>query len=768
MPDLEPDSNIRFPDWTTGTSYKKHDSRFYQRSFVDTSNSILPFSGVAPAWTSAGNENHAHDILTSNFIKSKGGESAPSQSDLEVESKDTAGASFSTFNGNFGLLTIDTSSTDTFVKKFFIAKNNNTDPQSFGLNYDYYIHSYKIVGSGRKHFSIYKGNQHKGEFIKFDQPVRIKPSKFGSDDLELRFHQGELSDNCENFSVSAQLKVTYKNDSGQTLTLLKNLSGKLTINAQEFETVTLIAMSNELARMQDSNKFEGQYQHLNVLASDPHDPALNQFMSNLDAEDYAKLLNFNGFYQNFSANNSELGQVIFNYVPFDQGPECVKLINDHRAGAYNSEFEKNSGKKDISIGRHAASLNFPLLRDSDKSFFKQKPAANISNYSSRDKSILTVQTNWQEDLHVNDSSVEPSWMTKNFDKLISQLSPHWHSDKWPTIAPDFEVLGSPSPDNSRPRTNKEREGSRQAQISITNKPTDNYPFSSSGEFVCESSPPNAWGFLANTENNYKIYHNMATGWSADASADNRTDSIIIEDRHGDWFDIPQHLDNSIYNGISINSTRTWNEYEDTWVTPKNNPFFGSTNQISQSSIVTYPNEIKSVGLASTLDPKGQSNEFVMKAIPSGKAAGEAEFGSSHVYKLFDFYYGLSHPDSIFNTNASKPRPWLPYATFPPYIRTKMPESSNANAGVNGSPDIIQGTISYTDTDGNIKNVNWETNFAHAFVPLKRNTDLPKHYRKSRFENNIELPNDLADDGTPDQQGLIVHTNIALLHISVPK
>jgi hypothetical protein len=374
-------------------------------------------------------------------------------------------------------------------------------------------------------------------------------------------------------------------------------------------------------------------------------------------------------------------------------------------------------------------------------------------------------------------------MNKNFNRLMDQMNGiksddnpngtdlneplNWHSNKWPTMAPDFDpeaassatISGPDAGRNKRARTNEEREGYRHAKIMISNQPTSDYPHSSSGEFICESSPPNSWGFLPDTSENYKIYHNMATGWSPNAGADNRTDSIIIQDRYGEWFNIHKNLTDPIYNGLSINSTRSWSEYVSTRENPSYNPITKTTNQISEDSIVTYPNEIKSI----------TDFNLTLKAVPSGKAAGEAEFGSSQVYKLFDFYYGMTHSEAYLGGPSSKARPWLPYATIPPYIRTSVPEDVNSTAGLNGSPDILQGTFEYTDADNNIKTISWETNFAHAFVPLKRSASLPKHHYSARNKDSAPNPHDgLAADGSEDQQSLIVHTNIALLHISVPK
>jgi hypothetical protein len=751
MPDLNPKSNIRYSDWVTGVNYKKHDGRFYQHAFVDTPNSVNSFTGVDFSWSGVGHVGHAHEILTPNVVKSQDGDTAPTQLNLQVQSKDASSSSYSTFNGNFGSLEINTNNTSPTLTKYIIAYNPGPSADvSFGLDFSYDIVSYKIIGSNNKHFSIYKGNKNYNQALKFNNHIEVNPLKYGSSDLEVRFGSGEKNNECKDFEIEATLKITYKNSSGDTLTQNKTLSGKLTITIPPAETVTIVAMSNELERMQYSPALDMKYQILDLCETEKNFGTNEHTISNARLHGITSLEPLDPPYH-------------------DEGPLCIKYIQDHRAGKYQSDSDATNNGKNISIGSFGLAQNTEM-KNHDNSFFKKNAEAFISTALSENVVLLNAKVNFSE-------TNETTWMTKNFNRLMDQMNGiksddnpvgtdlneplNWNSSKWPSIKPDkVEVsfgnsmfaTSEQAEAVSTTRSDSQKFGHRNGRITITKDANANYPHSSSGEFICSNSPPNAWGFMTNTSENAKIYHNMATGWSADAGASNTTKSITIKDRPRGYENSSTWnlgVDDAIKNkGLSINSTRSWSEYKDAWSTSKNP---------AEDCVVTYPDEIKEFSVGN-----------ILKAIPSGQAACEEEFGSSVIHQLFDHYYSVNDP-----WFAPVAKPWLPFATIPPYVRKTsnyQGEYNGSEGRLNGSPDIHQGSFSYTDYDNTKKTVNWETCFAQAYVPLITGVDVPSHFYTARLKDNIGVDAGgrtvLLSDANTGQQALIAHTDLALLHISV--
>lgn len=646
-----------------------------------------------------------------------------------VQSKDSISDSFSTFNGDFGPLNISSQLKPCPIRKFITIKNTNSDGSLYGLNYDFYIYSYEIIGTYRDNFSIHRNGKNYGQLLKLKNPLAIKPGQFISYDLELQFAQGKIFNYCENFNIPAKLKIKYRYSDGSDNSIILDINGFLTKNNENTINITIVSMSNELLGAQRSIN---DYRYNNIkLFSYP--------TSLIGTDNLINEIKLKENHAQYSHNLLQNGT----FYKIDRGPKCVDLISSFQAQDNLHNFEMTS-----SIERS----NFEIPKQNN--FFSSRMESVISLESDSDWYKLESTCNDKYD-HEN----KQSWLNDNLSGILNTLNPHWHSDKWPNISPPFL---------SRNRTQDEKEGYRHNKIMITNHPTDNYPYSTSGEFINYNSPPNAWGFLSNTESDYKIYHNMATGWAQDPSSSNTSNSIYINDRHGSWFDSGNRDNLGVtdpkYHGININSNRKWST------------FFNDQSELSISELceVTYPNEINSVALDKSLTIEQKDHQLTFKAIPSGKTACENEFGSSQLYKIFDFYYGLNnrlYNQGIYGDSASRPTPWLPFATIPPYIRTKVPEHKNVNlyrSGSNYSPDIITGSFNYVDTDGNNKKINWETNFAHAFVPLKENSELPNHFYNPRVEDPGVHPTNLAQDGTLDQQTLIVHTNLALLHIYTTK
>ena len=104
MPDKNPTSNVRAPDWGTGINYKKYDIRYHQKSLIDTNASVLP---LTDGWQRYASGSHMPHVLTANIARSGFGEERPTQLPLQLEISSASNGTYSAFadsDGDFGEL----------------------------------------------------------------------------------------------------------------------------------------------------------------------------------------------------------------------------------------------------------------------------------------------------------------------------------------------------------------------------------------------------------------------------------------------------------------------------------------------------------------------------------------------------------------------------------------------------------------------------------------------------------------------------------------
>ena len=409
--------------------------------------------------------------------------------------------------------------------------------------------------------------------------------------------------------------------------------------------------------------------------------------------------------------------------------------------------------------------------------------------------------------------------TKN-NPLKAQLpiSSEWGSKMWPSSLPPVTTSYQDAQTRefifeTRNREEYEREGHRNDTIFISPSTEDGLflwpgtdtvyatyenPYSSSGSFILSEGNVNygsqAWGYIIDAKNNARVLRNICTGWLPNASADNETLSLKLRDRVVDYSDMkynnPTH-DARIAYGLNINSTRTWNNYYNSWKKNESWTDFGSTNY-TQECTVTYPDQFK--------DIKGTT----YTAIPSGEALCEEKFGTKLPSLLFNFYYNQSYgsnQDEILSENEyfnSRNEPiltaWRPYATIPPYLRTETGDQrlrrksfgipkqfgySNDEIGANGCLDIHRGNFNYLDNNGETVTVYWETNFAQAYLPLVTPSVAFTNDAAALTDDEKLEPNNLLKAGLCEaqlkhypaygdfnRQIMCAHTDLALLSLRV--
>lgn len=659
--------------------------------------------------------------------------------------------------------------------------------------------------------------------------------------------KADLPKETKDFKVPETfLKVKYLTSDAEEKEITYSLKATITTAPKQEQQVVLIGMSNELERIKTARG--RPYTFLKLLertrAFTSADYMLERMVGIMDGKNLFGIAQANSFDINWEEpplcikqisnwrtinENFELDD---DYIAFN--PIQSMTETDHNA--FHEEQAKSFNG--LPIPGQFENIYASLFKDS---------SIHIFHDLGFDKSVFTVlsrsdglefqelrigseersnRSKWQS------SNSLPQWFQENFNGLMDKfqgiktknnpsqdqlpVSSEWGSTTWPSSMPPVTSSTQASQDGeltvqSRARLEHEREGHRNNVIFISPTTDDGVldfgwrtttyenPYSSSGSFILSEGNKNygsqAWGYITDAKTNSKIYRNICTGWLPNASADNETVSLKLRDRvvgYSDMkYDNPTH-DARITYGLNINSTRTWNNYYNSWKKNESWTDFGSTNY-TQECTVTYPDQFK--------DIRGTT----YTAIPAGEALCEEKFGTKLPSLLFDFYYNKSYgsnQDETLSKNEyfnSRNEPiltaWRPYATMPPYIRTETGDQRyiadqfgeaqqhghyNDRLGSNGHLDINKGNFDYLDNNGENVTVYWETNFAQAYLPLDTATEaLNKAKAQGLSDEDAKLNNNLIDAGLANvhlshfpamgdinRQIMCAHTDLALLSLQV--